>query len=152
MQREQELEKYLKETFFIPMQTPWDCSRNDTKEVPLNSVQKCLNLICRKKTSFFFLKLVIISNFEGRTLNMFESHPGENTKCARNYPFFFNVGIISNFEGMPLKVFESHLQVKISNVQENIQFHRPAVAQRRCWGDWSNPIIFFSSTPASPNT
>ena len=82
------------------MQTPWDCSRNDTKEVPLNSVQKCLNLICRKKTSFFFLNLVIISNFEGRTLNMFESHPGENTKCARKYPFFLNVGIISNFEGV----------------------------------------------------
>ena len=35
------------------MQTPWDCSRNDTKEVPLNSVQKCLDLICCKKTSFF---------------------------------------------------------------------------------------------------
>ena len=35
------------------MQTSCDCSRNDTKEVPLNSVQKCLDLICCKKTSFF---------------------------------------------------------------------------------------------------
>ena len=50
--------------------------------------------------------------------------PCKNIKCVRKYPFFLNVGIISNFKGVPLKVFESHLQVKISNVQENILFSK----------------------------
>ena len=135
------------------MQTPWDCLQNDTKEVPLNSVQKCLDLICCKKTSFFswtWSLSQILKAGPWKCLNLIQakiSNVQENipfVECGHYLKFwrclnlisrrkyqmckkvslFLNVGIISNFGGVPLKVFESHLQVKISNVQENILFSK----------------------------
>ena len=100
------------------MQTPWDCSRNDTKEVPLNSVQKCLDLICCKKTSFFSWTWSLSQILKAGPWKCLNLIPCENIKCVRKYPFFLNVGIISNFKGVPLKMFESHL------LNENIKCAR----------------------------